>query len=146
LRQCKAHEITPNAESAIERTKRLIGEAVSQLKETKQKITERAIASISGLSRSVVNRCREFLDEILAQFTISNPYSKVGQTETLTESEIGLFNDAVAYVEAASDHSLLTEFEALLEVFDRSKWTIFWEFIPIPVRDTILSQLIAIAT
>jgi hypothetical protein len=51
----------------------------------------------------------------------------------------------VAYVEAASEDSLLTEFEALLEVFDRSKWSIFWEFIPIPVRDTILSQLIAIA-
>jgi hypothetical protein len=145
IKQVKAHEITPIAESAIERTKRLIGEAVSQLKQTGEKITERAVASLAGLSRSVVNRCREFLDEILAQFTISNPYSKVGQAETLTESEIGLFDDAVAYVEAASDHSLLTEFEALLEVFDRSKWTIFWEFIPIPVRDKLLDRLLAIA-
>jgi hypothetical protein len=145
IKQCKAHEITPIAESAIERTKRLILESVEKLKETGEKITERAIASLSGLSRSVVNRCREFLDEILAQFTISNPYSKVGQAETLTESEIGLFDDAVAYVEAASDHSLLTEFEALLEVFDRSKWTIFWEFIPIPVRDKLLDRLLAIA-
>jgi hypothetical protein len=144
IKQVKAHEITPIAESAIERTKRLIGEAVSQLKETGQKITERAIASLSGLTRSVVNRARQFLDEILAQFTISNPYSKVGQAETLTESEIDLINDAVAYVEAASEDSLLTEFEAVLEVIDRSKWTIFWGFIPIPVRDKLLSQLIAI--
>jgi hypothetical protein len=97
------------------------------------------------LSRSVVNRARQFLDEILAQFTISNPYSKCGQAETLTQTDIDLINDAVAYVEAAGDDSLLEVFEALLEVFDRSKWTIFWEFIPIPVRDTILSQLIAIA-
>jgi hypothetical protein len=81
----------------------------------------------------------------LAQFTIRNPYSKVGQTENLSQTDIDLINDAVAYVEAASEDSLLTEFEALLEVFDRSKWSIFWEFIPIPVRDTILSQLIAIA-
>jgi hypothetical protein len=145
IKQCKAHEITPIAESAIERTKRLILESVEKLKETGEKITERAIASLSGLSRSVVNRCREFLDEILAQFTIRNPYSKVGQTENLSQTDIDLINDAVAYVEAASEDSLLTEFEALLEVFDRSKWSIFWEFIPIPVRDTILSQLIAIA-
>jgi hypothetical protein len=145
IKQVKSHEITPLAESAIERTKRLILESVEKLKETGQKITERAIASLSGLSRSVVNRCREFLDEILAQFTISNPYSKVGQTENLTESEIGLFDDATAYLAAASDDSLLTEFEALLEVFDRSQWSNLWGFIPIPVRDTILSQLIAIA-
>jgi hypothetical protein len=145
LRQCKAHEICPIAESAIERTKRVILESVEKLQETGQKITERAIASLSGLSRSVVNRARQFLDEILAQFTISNPYSKCGQAETLTQTDIDLINDAVAYVEAAGDDSLLEVFEALLEVFDRSKWTIFWEFIPIPVRDTILSQLIAIA-
>jgi hypothetical protein len=145
MRQCKAHEITPIAESAIERTKRLIGEAANQLWESGEKITERAIASLSGLSRSVVNRARQFLDEILAQFTIRNPYSKVGQTENLTQTDFDLINDAVAYVEAASEDSLLTEFEAILEVIDRSKWTIFWGFIPIPVRDTILSQLIAIA-
>jgi hypothetical protein len=145
LKQCKAHEITPIAESAIERTKRLIGEAVSQLQETGQKISERAIASLAGLSRSVVNRCREFLDEILAQFTIKNPYSKVGQTENLTQTDIDLINDAVAYVEAASDHSLLTELEAVLEVIGRSKWPIFWEFLSNPVRDKLLDRLLAIA-
>jgi hypothetical protein len=146
IKQVKSHEITPLAESAFDRTKRLILESVEKLQETGQKISERAIASLSGLTRSVVNRARQFLDEILAQFTISNPYSKVGQAETLTESEIDLINDAVAYVEAASEDSLLTELEAVLEAFDRSQWTIFWGFIPIPVRDTILSQLIAIAT
>jgi hypothetical protein len=144
MRQCKAHEITPIAESAIERTKRLIGEAANQLWESGEKITERAIASLSGLSRSVVNRARQFLDEILAQFTIRNPYSKVGQTENLTQTDFDLINDAVAYVEAASEDSLLTEFEAILEVIDRSKWTIFWGFIPIPVRDKLLNQLLAI--
>jgi hypothetical protein len=146
LRQCKAHEITPNAESAIERTKRLILESVEKLKQTGEKITERAIASLAGLARTTVHRAREFLDEILATIAISNPYSKCGQTENLAQTDIDLINDATDYLAAASDDSLLTEFEALLEVFDRSKWTIFWEFIPIPVRDTILSQLIAIAT
>jgi hypothetical protein len=145
LRQCKAHEITPNAESAIERTKRVIGEAVSQLQETKEKITERAIASISGLARTTINRCREFLDEILAPIAIDTPYSKCGQAETLTESEIGLFDDAADYLAASSDHSLLTEFEAVLEVFDCNQWSILWGFIPIPVRDKLISQLIAIA-
>jgi hypothetical protein len=145
MRQCKAHEITPIAESAIERTKRLIGEAANQLWESGEKITERAIASLSGLSRSVVNRARQFLDEILAQFTISNPYSKVGQAENLTESEIDLINDATAYLAASSDDSLLTEFEALLEVFDRNQWAALWGFIPIPIRDKLLNQLLAIA-
>jgi hypothetical protein len=144
MRQCKAHEITPIAESAIERTKRLIGEAANQLWESGEKITERAIASLSGLSRSVVNRARQFLDEILAQFTIRNPYSKVGQTENLTQTDFDLINDAVAYVEAASEDSLLTEFEALLEVFDRNQWAALWGFIPIPVRDKLLNQLLAI--
>jgi hypothetical protein len=145
LRQCKAHEITPNAESAIERTKRLILESVEKLQETGQKISERAIASLSGLTRSVVNRARQFLDEILAQFTISNPYSKVGQAETLTESEIDLINDATAYLAASSDDSLVTEFEAVLEVIDRSQWAALWGFIPIPVRDKLLDRLLAIA-
>jgi hypothetical protein len=144
LKQIKAHEITPNAESVKERTKRLILESVEKLQETGQKITERAVASLSGLTRSVVNRARQFLDEILAQFTISNPYSKVGQAENLTESEIDLINDATAYLAASSDDSLLTEFEAILEVLDRNQWSTFWGFIPIPVRDKLLNQLLAI--
>jgi hypothetical protein len=145
IKQVKAHEICPAAESAIERTKRLILESVEKLKQTGEKITERAIASLSGLSRSVVNRCREFLDEILAQFTIGVPYSKVGQTETLTQTEIDLINDATDYLAAASEDSLLTEFEAILEVFDRSQWSNLWGFIPIPVRDKLLDRLLAIA-
>lgn len=145
LRQCKAHEITPDAESVSERTKRLIGEAANQLWETGEKITERAIASLAGLARTTVHRCREFLDEILATIAISNPYSKCGQAENLTESEIGLFDDATDYLAASSDDSLLTEFEALLEVFDCNQWAALWGFIPIPIRDKLLNQLLAIA-
>lgn len=145
LKQVKAHEITPIAESAIERTKRLILESVEKLKETGQKITERAIASLSGLARTTISRCRQFLDEILATIAISSPYSKCGQTENLTQTDIDIINDAVAYVEAASEDSLLTEFEALLEVFDRSQWSNLWGFIPIPIRDKLLNQLLAIA-
>ena len=145
IKQVKSHEITPLAESAIERTKRLILESVEKLKETGQKITERAVASISGLARTTVHRAREFLDEILATIAISNPYSKCGQTENLTETDFDLINDATDYLAAASESSLLTEFEALLEVIDRSQWTIFWGFIPIPVRDKLLDRLLAIA-
>lgn len=146
LREIKAHEITPDAESAIERTKRLIGEAVTELKETGEKITERAIASLSGLARTTINRCRVFLDQILATIAISNPYSKCGQAETLTQTDLDLINDAADYLAAAGEDSLLTEFEALLEVFDRSQWSNLWGFIPIPIRDKLLNQLLAIAT
>ncbi|WP_287703236.1 hypothetical protein, partial [Microcystis sp. M034S2] len=145
IKQVKAHEITPDAESVSERTKRLIGEAANQLWESGEKITERAIATVTGMARTTINRCREFLDEILATIAISNPYSKCGQAENLTESEIGLFDDATAYLAASSDDSLLTEFEALLEVFDRSQWSNLWGFIPIPIRDKLLNQLLAIA-
>jgi len=145
LRQCKAHEITPIAESAIERTKRLILESVEKLKQTGQKITERAVASLAGLARNTVHRAREFLDEILATIAIDTPYSKCGQAENLTETDFDLINDATDYLAAASDDSLLTELEAVLEVIDRSKWAALWGFIPIPVRDKLLSQLIAIA-
>jgi hypothetical protein len=69
----------------------------------------------------------------------------VGQAENLTESEIDLINDATAYLAASSDDSLLTEFEALLEVFDRNQWAALWGFIPIPIRDKLLNQLLAIA-
>ncbi|NCS20850.1 MAG: hypothetical protein GPJ15_13075 [Microcystis aeruginosa G11-06] len=145
LKQIKAHEITPNAESVKERTKRLILESVEKLQETGQNITERAIASLTGMARTTINRCREFLDEILATIAIDTPYSKCGQAENLTESEIGLFDDATAYLAASSDDSLVTEFEAVLEVIDRSQWSTFWGFIPIPVRDKLLNQLLAIA-
>ncbi|MCA2939624.1 MAG: hypothetical protein IM319_10845, partial [Microcystis sp. M113S1] len=145
LRQCKAHEITPLAESAIERTKRLIGEAANQLWESGEKITERAIASLAGLARTTVHRAREFLDEILATFTISNPNSNCGQAENLTQTDIDLINDATDYLAAAGDDSLLTELEAVLEVIDRSQWSNLWEFIPIPVRDKLLDRLLAIA-
>lgn len=145
IKQVKAHEITPDAESVSERTRRLILEAANQLRESGQKITERAIASLAGLARTTINRCREFLDEILATFTISNPYSKCGQTENLTESEIDLINDATDYLAAASEDSLLTEFERILEVFDRNQWATLWGFIPIPIRDKLLNQLLATA-
>jgi hypothetical protein len=146
LKQVKSHEITPNAESAIERTKRLIGEAVSQLQETGQKISERAVASLAGLARTTISRCREFLDEILATFTISNPYSKCGQAETLTQTDFDLINDATDYLAAAGEDSLLTEFGNILEVLDRNQWAALWGFIPIPIRDKLLNQLLAIAT
>lgn len=145
LRQCKAHEITPDAESVSERTNRLILKAANQLWETGQKVTERAIASLSGLARTTINRAREFLDEILATIAKSNPYSKCGQAETLTQTELDLINDATDYLAAAGEDSLLTEFESLLEVFDRNQWTTLWGFIPIPVRDKLLNQLLAIA-
>jgi hypothetical protein len=85
------------------------------------------------------------LDEILATFTIKDSYSNCGQAENLAESEIGLFDDATAYLAAASEDSLLTEFEAILEVLDRNQWAALWEFIPIPVRDKLLDRLLAIA-
>ena len=146
LRQCKAHEITPYAESTKERTNRLILEAANQLWETGEKITERAVASLSGLARTTVHRCREFLDEILATFTYSNQYSNCGQAETLTQTDTDLINDATVYLEAASEDSLLTEFGNILEVLDRNQWAALWGFIPIPIRDKLLNQLLAIAT
>ena len=145
IKQVKAHEITPDAESVSERTNRLILEAVSQLQETGQKITERAIATVTGMARTTINRCRVFLDEILATIAISNPYSKCGQAETLTQTDLDLINDAADYLAAAGEDSLLTEFEALLEVFDRNQWAALWGFIPIPIRDKLLNQLLAIA-
>ena len=145
IKQCKAHEITPDAESTKERTNRLILEAANRLWETGEKITERAIASLAGLARTTVHRAREFLDEILATIAISNPYSKCGQAETLTQTDLDLINDATDYLAASSDDSLLTEFEALLEVFDRSQWSNLWGFIPIPIRDKLLNQFLAIA-
>ncbi|KAB0243983.1 hypothetical protein EZJ55_00430 [Microcystis aeruginosa EAWAG127a] len=146
LRQCKAHEITPDAESTKERTNRLILEAANQLWETGEKITERAVATVTGMARTTINRCREFLDEILATFTIKDSYSKCGQAETLTQTDTDLINDATVYLEAASEDSLLTEFGNILEVLDRNQWDALWGFIPIPIRDKLLNQLLAIAT
>jgi len=146
IKQVKAHEITPDAESVKERTNRLIGEAANRLWETGEKVTERAIATVTGMARTTINRCRAFLDEILATFTISNPNSNCGQAENLTQTELDLINDATDYLAASSDDSLLTEFEALLEVFDRNQWAALWGFIPIPIRDKLLNQLLAIAT
>jgi hypothetical protein len=97
------------------------------------------------MARTTINRCREFLDEILATIAIKDSYSNCGQAENLTESEIGLFDDATDYLAASSDDSLLTEFEALLEVFDRKQWTTLWGFIPIPIRDKLLNRLLTIA-
>jgi hypothetical protein len=123
IKQVKAHEICPAAESAIERTKRLIGEAVSQLQESGQKITERAIASLAGLARTTVHRARAFLDEILATFTIKDSYSNCGQAKNLTQTDLDLINDAADYLAAAGEDSLLTEFEAVLDIFDRKQWS-----------------------
>jgi hypothetical protein len=145
IKQVKAHEITPLAESVMERTKRLILESVEKLKQTGEKITERAIASLTGMARTTISRCRAFLDEILATFTIKDSYSNCGQAKNLTQTDIDLINDATDYLAAASDDSLLTEFEALLEVFDRNQWAALWGFIPIPIRDKLLDRLLAIA-
>jgi hypothetical protein len=145
IKQIKAHEITPLAESVSERTKRLIGEAANRLWETGEKVTERAIATVTGMARTTINRCREFLDEILATFTIKDSYSNCGQAENLTQTELDLIDDATDYLAAVSEDSLLTEFESLLEVFDRNQWAALWGFIPIPIRDKLLNQLLAIA-
>ena len=122
-----------------------LGEAANRLWESGQKITERAISTVTGMARTTINRCREFLDEILATFTIKDSYSNCGQAENLTQTDTDLINDASAYLEASSDDSLVTEFEAVLEVIDRSKWPIFWEFLSNPVRDKLLDRLLAIA-
>jgi hypothetical protein len=149
VRSIKAHELAPEAESAGERNKRLIGEAVDQLKAEGKEITQRAIARVSGLARETIRRLRDFLDELLRVATnaIDTLYSKCGHPpdppEPLPDDAVFLARE---YLPLAADGELLGEFETVLDTFPRRYWFGIWESIPAVTQEKLLSRLIDVCS
>ena len=61
----KASDITPDAGTKIERVEMAIRGAFDQLKATGQKVTQAAIAGLTGLSQGYISRFRELLQTLL---------------------------------------------------------------------------------
>jgi hypothetical protein len=149
VRSIKAHELAPEAESTIERTKRLMTEAVDRLTCEGKEITERAIARVSGLARETIRRLRDFLDDLLGVATnaIDPLYSKCGHPpdplEPLPDDAVFLARE---YLPLAADGELLGEFETVLDTFPRRYWLRIWESIPAVTQERLLSRLIDVCS
>ncbi|MDV3002927.1 MAG: hypothetical protein N5P05_004582 [Chroococcopsis gigantea SAG 12.99] len=148
----EAHQITPDAESVINRTKRLIKEAVEKLAKEGKRISERAIAAITGLARNTINRLRAFLDEVigLATNTIDNLYSKCGQSPEVDDETLEAIDEALS---AATDDKEFWEFlsDCLAVLtddlsYDRRAWRQLWRSLSPDNQKRILPRLIEMAT
>jgi hypothetical protein len=115
-------EITIAAASKLERTQQLIIDAVAQLKAANQKVTQTAVAAITGLTQGYISRFRTLLQTLLEP---SNSKSNNPALDTLTpllESAITDCDDLPQTLETidnffhqwlTSDIDRLTSFEQL---------------------------------
>ncbi|MDV3002943.1 MAG: hypothetical protein N5P05_004598 [Chroococcopsis gigantea SAG 12.99] len=144
--ELKAYQITPAAESVGDRTRRLIRETVDKLLKEGKRVSERAIAQITGLHRNTINRLRSFLDEVirLATSTTRSISSKCGHPQTGDESTLETINDCFL---AAGEWEILDFLNDCLDALgdNPETWGDFWAAITPENQKRILPRLLLIS-
>ena len=134
-----ASSITPDAASKTERVEMAIKAAVEQLKQTGEKITQRAIATITGYSQQHISRFRDLL-----KMLIGSSNSKMSKTQPAPEQEEELRWLATVYlplVTSDSPDEILETMATTWSVYSYSDFQWLWDAIPGLTQITILAKL-----
>jgi len=134
-----ASSITPDAASKTERVEMAIKAAVEQLKQTGEKITQRAIAAITGYSQQHISRFRDLL-----KMLIGSSNSKMSKIQPAPEQEEELRWLATVYlplVTSDSPDEILETMAITGSVYSHSDFQWLWDAIPGLTQITILAKL-----
>ncbi|AFZ33612.1 hypothetical protein Glo7428_5235 (plasmid) [Gloeocapsa sp. PCC 7428] len=135
----KASDITPDAATKPERVEMGIRAAVQQLKEARQKITQQAIAQITGLSQGYVSRFRKLLQTLLSS---SNSKSNNSTDPPPDPDEVQWVSQEYLPLLAESPPTeLLEEVLTTFEVYGQTVWRQIWDATPAAAQIKILQAL-----
>lgn len=137
----RASDITPEAATKTERVEIAVKAAVEQLKAKGEKITQAAIAAITGYSQQHISRVRVLLISLL------DPYSKMSKTGELPPDpkDVGWVSQEYLPILAESTHDeLLKGTLDLVDVYGRRGFQLMWEATPAAVQIKILEMLMLV--
>ena len=130
----KAIDVTPDAASKMEKLEMALKSAVAQLHSESKKITQQAVAKITGYSQGYISRFRELLQTLIESFN-----SKSNNSVSPDEEVVWL---ATEYLPLATTEDLASEIFNFSEVFNLWDWLGLWESAPISTQIDILNKLI----
>ena len=130
----KAVDITLDAATKMEKFEIALKEAVAQLHSESKKITQQALAKITGYSQGYISRFRELLQTIIESFS-SNSNNSVPPNDEVVWI-------ATEYLPLATTEELALEIFNFSGVFDLWDWIHLWESAPASTQINILKKLI----
>ena len=130
----KAIDVTPDAASKMEKLEMALKSAVAQLHSESKKITQQAVAKITGYSQGYISRFRELLQTLIESFS-----SKSNNLVSHDEEVVWL---ATEYLPLADTEDLASEIFNFSEVFDLWDWTKLWESAAVSTQVDILKKLV----
>jgi hypothetical protein len=135
----KASDITPDAATKVERAEIAIRAAVQQLKDAGQKITQQAIAAITGYSQQHISRFK-----ILLKTLLENTNSKMSKTEEPPpdpdETEWMSYQYLPLLAQETPDE-MLNGVLTVFEVYEQTVWQQIWDAASAATQIKILQAL-----
>ena len=130
----KAVDITPDAATKMEKFEIALKGAVAQLHSESKKITQQAIAKITGYSQGYISRFRELLQTLIESFS-SNSNNSV-----LPDAKVVWM--ATEYLPSATTEDLASEIFNFSKAYSLWDWIRVWESAPASTQIDILKKLI----
>ena len=138
----KASDITLEAASKTERVERAIRGAVQQLKATGQKVTQQAIASITGFTQGYVSRFRELLQTLLGESNSkSNNFEDPPDPPPDPVEATWLGNEHLPLLAESDPADLLEGVLTVFETYDEATWRQIWDAVAAATQIKILKAL-----
>jgi len=130
----KAMDITPEAATKMEKFEMALKSAVAKLHSESKKITQQALAIITGYSQGYISRFRELLQTLIESFS-----SKSNSPVPKNEEVVWI---ATEYLPLATSEELASEIFNFSGVFDLWDWIWLWESAPTSTQINLLENLI----
>lgn len=132
----QASDITPEAADKTERVELAIKAAVAQLQATGQKVTQNAIALLTGYSQQHISRFRNLLIKL-----IESPNSQKSKIPELPQEAQWLSQEYLPLVADLPPQQMLQEVATLWSVYGFGDLRRLWETTPAGTQIAILTQL-----
>lgn len=130
----KAVDITPDAATKMEKFEMALKGAVAELHSESKKITQQAIAKLTGYSQGYISRFRKLLQTLIESFS-----SKSNNSVPPDDEVVWL---ATEYLPLATTEDLASEIFNFSGVFDLWDWARLWELAPASTQIDILKRLV----
>ncbi len=136
----KAVDITPEAASKMEQFEMALKKAIAQLKTEGQKVTQTALAKITGYSQGYISRFKELLLLLLESFN-SKSNNSAPPPDPPSDDVVWL---AKEYLPLAQNEQLLEEIFNFSEVFTKHNFLFLFDLIPFHLKQDLFYWLLAI--
>jgi len=135
----KASDITPDAATKVERVEIGIRAAVQQLKEAGQKITQQAIAEITGCSQQHISRFKILLKTLLEDS--NSKMSKTGPPPPDADEAEWMSQKYLPLLAELPANEMLDGVLTTLEVYGHVVWRQIWDTTPATAQIKIIQAL-----